>query len=234
MDKERRSRLKRVVTEARKVVEEDVRIQLRRLGFDESGKVKPVEELPHLSSEDREVRGKILEAVEKEKTGGISDREAFDRYVRHVGFTYVNRIAALRAMEVRKLIEKETVLRRDVYGGKSRREYEIVDREGIVDPYRLLKASLIEAFGEVGAEIKVLFDVNSEYSLIFLGHKALQDLIKLLSEDVPEEDWKEDDIIGWIYQYYNEEARAEFKRAKRKPKADDIPLLISFIRLVGL
>ena len=228
MDKERRSRLKRVVTEARKVVEKDVRVQLRRLGFDESGKVKPVEELPHISGEDRELRDNIVEAVEKEKTGGISDREAFDRYVRHVGFTSLNRIAALRAMEVRKLIKKETVLRRDVYGGKSCREYEIADREGIVDPYRLLKASLVEAFREVSAEIKVLFDVNSEYSLVFLGHKALLELIRLLSEEVSEEDWKEDDIIGWIYQYYNEEARAEFKRAKRKLKADDIPVVNQF------
>jgi hypothetical protein len=227
MDKERRSRLKRVVTEARKVVEEDVRIQLRRLGFDESGKVRPVEELSYLSSEDKELRNKIVEAVEKEKTGGISDREAFDRYVRHVGFTYVNRIAALRAMEVRKLI-KETVLRRDVYGGRSLREYEIAEREGIVDPYRLLKTCLVEAFREVSAEIKVLFDVNSEYSLVFPGHKALLELFRLLSEEVPEEDWKEDDIIGWIYQYYNEEARAEFKRSKQKPKADDIPVINQF------
>jgi len=227
MDKERRSRLKRVVTEARKVVEEDVRVQLRRLGFDESGKVKPVGELPHLSNEDRELRGKILETIEKEKTGGISDREAFDRYVRHVGFTYVNRIAALRAMEVRGLI-KETVVRRDVYGGRSRREYEIAEREGGVDPYRLLKASLVEAFEEISAEIKVLFDVNTEYSLIFLGHKALLELIRLLSEEVPKEDWKEDDIIGWIYQYYNSEARSEFRKKMRKPRPDDIPVINQF------
>lgn len=227
MDKERRSRLKRIVTEARKVVEEDIRVQLRRLGFDDSGKVKPVEELPHLSGEDKELRNKIVEAVEKEKTGGISDREAFDRYVRHVGFTYVNRIAALRAMEVRGLI-KETIAQRDVYGGKSLREYEIAEREKIVDPYQLLKTSLIEAFDEVSNEIRVLFDINSEYSLIFPGHKALLELFRLLSEEVPEEDWKEDDIIGWIYQYYNEEARAEFKKSKRKPKADDIPVINQF------
>lgn len=227
MDKERRSCLKRVVTEARRVVEEDVRVQLRRFGFEESGKVRPVDELPHLSRDDRELRDKILKAVEKEKISGISDHEAFDRYVRHVGFTYVNRIAALRAMEVRKLI-KETVLGRDVYGGRSLREYEIAEREGIVDPYRLLKASLIEAFREISTEIKVLFDVNSEYSLVFLGHKVLLELIRLLSEEVPEEDWKEDDIIGWIYQYFNDEAREEYRRAKRRPLPDDIPLITQF------
>jgi len=226
MDKERRSRLKSVVGQARRIVEDDVRTQLRRLGIDESG-IKPVERLPHLSVEDKELRTKIIEAIEKEKAGDISYVEAFSRYVRHVGFTYMNRIAALRAMEVRNLI-KETVIRRDVYGGRSGREYELAERERISDPYELLRAGLVEAFNDVSAEIKVLFDVNSEYSLVFLGHKALLELIRLLSEEIPEEDWKEDDVIGWIYQYYNEEARAEFKKSKRKPKADDIPVVNQF------
>jgi len=226
MDKERRSRLKSVVGRARRVVEEDVKVQLRRLGIDEN-EIKPVEKLPHLSAADKELRQRIVEALEKEKAGDISFGEAFGRYVRHVGFTYVNRIAALRAMEVRNLI-KETVIRRDVYGGRSRREYELAERERFSDPYELLKAGLVEAFDEVSAEIRVLFDVNSEYSLVFLGHKALLELVRLLGEEVPEEDWKEDDVIGWIYQYYNEEARAEFKKAKRKPKADDIPVINQF------
>lgn len=226
MDKERRSRLKSVVGQTRRIVEKDVKVQLRRLGIDEN-EIKPVDRLPHLSDADKELRAKIVEAIEKEKAGDISYGEAFDRYVRHVGFTCVNRIAALRAMEVRNLV-RETVIRRDVYGGRSRREYELAERERVSDPYEMLKAGLVEAFNEVSAEIRVLFDVNSEYSLIFLGHKALLELIRLLTEDVPEEDWKEDDAIGWVYQYYNEEARAEFKRAKRKPKADDIPVINQF------
>ena len=227
MDKVRRSRLKRVVNEARRIIEDDIRAQLRRLGFDDEGNLRPVEELSHLSSGDIELREKIVKAIEKEMSPGISRGEAFDRYVRHVGFTYVNRIAALRAMEVRCLI-KETVVRRDAYGGRSRREFEIAERDGIVDPYELLKASLIEAFKEVSSEIRVLFDVNSEYSLVFPGHRALKELIRLFGEEVPEEDWREDDIIGWIYQYYNEEARAKFKKEKRKPRADDIPVINQF------
>lgn len=226
MDKYRRSRLKSVVGQARRIVEDDVRVQLRRLGIDEN-EIKPVERLPHLSDADKELRQKIVEAIEKEKAGDISYGEAFDRYVRHVGFTCVNRIAALRAMEVRNLI-KETIIRRDVYGGRSRREYELAERERISDPFELLRAGLVEAFNEVSAEIRVLFDVKSEYSLVFLGHKALLELIRLLSEEVPEEDWKEDDIIGWIYQYFNDEARREYRKARRKPTADDIPVINQF------
>lgn len=227
MDKERRTRLRRVVGEARKLIEDEVRVQLRRLGIDGGGRAKPIEELPHLNQGDVETRKKVLNAIEKERVGRISQREAYDRYVAHIGFTYVNRLAALRTMEVRGLI-KETVKRRDKYGGRSRREYEIAERQGIYDPYELLRASLLEAFNQVSAEIKVLFDINSEYSLIFPRHRALKELLGLLSEEIPGEDWKEDDIIGWIYQYYNEEARAKFKKERRKPRADDIPVINQF------
>lgn len=227
MDKERRTRLRRVVGEARKLIEDEVRAQLRRLGIDGGGMVKPIIELPHLGKENVETREKALKAIEKEKVGGISQREAYDRYIAHVGFTYINRLAAIRAMETRGLI-KETIKRRDKYGGRSRREYEIAERGGIYDPYELLRVSLLEAFNEVSAEIKVLFDINSEYCLIFPGHRTLKELIRFISEEIPEEDWKEDDIIGWIYQYYNEEARRKFRAAKRKPTPDDIPIISQF------
>lgn len=225
MDKERRSRLKRVVSEARKNIEGEIKTQLRRLGIEEH-RIRSLQELPPLTKEEIDVRESILKAIEKEKVGGISDEEAYERYIRHVGFTFINRIAALRAMEVRGLI-KETIIKREYYGGRSQREYEIAEKSGseIKD---LTKASLIEAFKEISSEIKVLFDLNDEYSLIFPGAKTVNDLIKLFTEDIPEEDWKEDDIIGWIYQYYNEEARAKFKKEKRKPKADDIPVINQF------
>ena len=227
MDKEKRSRLRNIVTQARNLIESDIRAQLRRLGINEDGSVRPLWELRFLSRDELKLRGKILSAIQKEKAGETSPQEAFDRYVRHVGFTFINRIAALRAMEVRGLI-KETVLRRTRYGGMSRREYEIAEKHKEFSSEELLKASLLDAFREVSEEIKVLFDINDEYSLLFPEPRTLRKLIEFFIKDIPEEDWKEDDIIGWIYQYYNEEARAKFKREERKPKADDIPVKNQF------
>lgn len=227
MDKEKRSRLKKVVSLARTIIESDVRAQLRRLGVNEDGSYRPLRELTFLSRDEMKLRGKVLQAIDKEKAGDITPKEALDRYVRHVGFTYINRIAALRAMEVRGLI-KETAIRRSRYGGMSRREYEIAEDHKEYSYDEVLKASLLQAFEEVSGEIKVLFDVNDEYSLLFPESRALRELIRLFSEEVPEEDWEEDDIVGWIYQYYNEDARAKFKKAKRKPRADDIPVINQF------
>jgi len=227
VDKKARSNLRKVVGQARQLLEEDVRTQLKRLGIEEGGKTIPAGRLSHLSREDKELRDKILVAVRKEQVKNIKLKEAYDRYVRHVGFTYLNRLAALRAMEVRDLIE-ETMIRRDQYAGMSRREYELSEREGLSDRDEIAKKSLFEAFNEVSQEIKVLFDVNDEYSLLFPSPRILDKLLDLLEKNVPHEDWCEDDVIGWIYQYYNSEARAEFKKNRRKPRPDDIPVINQF------
>ena len=227
MDREARSRLKSVITQARQLLEEDIRAQLKRLGMEEGGKTVPAGRLAHLGPEDKELRDKILLAIHKEQIRNVKRGEAYDRYVRHVGFTYLNRLAALRAMEVRKLI-KETVIRRDQYAGMSRREYEFSEREGLSDRAEITKRSLLEAFNEVSQEIKILFDINDEYSLLFPSPRTLDKLTSLLGEEVPQEDWCEEAIIGWIYQYYNSDARSEFRKNRRKPRPDDVPVISQF------
>lgn len=227
MDKTSRSNLRKVVGQARQLLEEDVRTQLKRLGIEEGGETIPAGRLSHISREDKERRDKILVAIKKEHAKNIKLKEAYDRYIRHVGFTYLNRLAALRAMEVRGLID-ETVIRRDQYAGMSRRAYELSEREGLSDRAEIAKKSLFEVFNKVSQEIKVLFDVNDEYSLLFPSPRTLDDLLDLLGKEVPQETWCEDDVIGWIYQYYNSKARVEFKKSLRKPRPDDVPVINQF------
>ena len=123
-------------------------------------------------------------------------------------------------MEVRGLIT-ETILRKSEYGGASEDM-----KKSRFNSDQVLEESLKDAF--ITKEIKVLFDLESEYSLIFPSNKVLRDIIRLLSDDVTEDDWMQDDIIGWIYQYYNEDARKEYRKSRRKPTADDIPVINQF------
>lgn len=222
MDKDRRNNLRRVIRECRRILEEDLGRELLYYGFSADG-IVGVEALGYLK--DLETRRRIEAAIEKERVGGITEREAIERYIRQSALTFLNRIAALRALEVRGLIA-ETVIQR--YGGKSFRERRISEREPGLSPYEALKKSLTEAFNEVGKDVKVLFDIDSEYSIIFPSEKACRDVIKVLCYDVTEEDWREDDIIGWVYQYFNDESREKFKKEKRKPKADDVPVINQF------
>jgi len=227
MDKDRRNNLRRVINQCRKILEEDVERGLAYYGILTDGTFLELDKLEHLNAEEIEIRKRIEVAIEKELVGGLDKKEAVHRYIRHTVFTFLNRIAALRAMEVRGLI-KETIIQRSEYGGRSLREREIAEANPSFSPYEILKSTLIQAFKEVSEEIKILFDVNSEYSIVFPSEKACRNVIKLLTEDITENDWREDDIIGWIYQYFNDEARKEYRKAKRKPKPDDIPVINQF------
>ena len=220
--------LRRVVAQARTLLEEDVKTQLNRFGIEEGGSTVPIDRLGHLGANDAEMRDKILASINKEQGKRIELTEAYDRYVRHVGFTYLNRIAALRAMEARGLLEKETVIRRDKYAGLSERAYEISERQGVSNSGESTRLCFLEAFAEVSQEIRVLFDINDEYSVLFPSQGVLEKVIQLISIDVPEDDWHQEDIIGWIYQYYNSEARQELREKRRKLRADDVPVVNQF------
>lgn len=228
MDRERRNNLRKVIHECRKLLEDEITKRLAYYGIMADGQFLDLAKLPHLTDQEWKIRCRLEQAIEKEALGKLTKSEAVKRYIHHVGFTYLNRFAALRAMEVRELLKKETIIRRDKYGGRSLRERDVAESNPHLAPEQVLKESLVEAFQEVGEEIKVLFDMNNEYSLVFPETRACIELISLLTEEVSEDDWKQDDVIGWIYQYFNSEARKQFRKAKRKPRGDDIPVINQF------
>jgi len=228
MNKERRNNLRSVINECRKILEDDIARRISYYGIGVDGKIMDITKLNHLSVNNIEIRNKLEQAIEKEKIGGLTLQQAVARYIRHVGFTYLNRFSALRAMEVRGLI-KETIIRRDKYHGRSLREMQLAESSEDLKPDELLKRNLISAFEEVSQEIKVLFDVTDSYSLVFPEGRACREIIKLLSQDVIETDWLQDDIIGWIYQYYNEKIRDEIRRNRGgKPSSEEIPIMSQF------
>lgn len=226
MNRERRNNLRSVINQCRSLLEEEITRRVGYYGIRDNGETIDTSKLTHLDKEDLDIRQRLDKAVEKEKIGGINQEDATKRYLSHVAFTYLNRFSALRAMEVRGLI-KETIIRRNEYHGRSLREMDLAENNPDVSPESILKTSLLDAFKEVGQEINVLFDTDDSYSIVFPDTRACLEVIKLLLQ-VTLEDWKEDDIIGWIYQYYNEEKRNEFRKAKRKPKPDDIPIISQF------
>ncbi|MFW9889712.1 MAG: Eco57I restriction-modification methylase domain-containing protein, partial [Candidatus Thorarchaeota archaeon] len=227
MKSDARNRLRSVVGKARNLIEEDIRSQLLRLGITE-GELIPLDQLKHLDALMKEKRQRIEKAIKKEELGNLSQKESFERYVRHVGFSFINRVAAFRALEVRNLLSRETIKRHKKYAGYSAREYEISERERINDPAEIVEIAFREACEDISEEISVLFDLSDEYSILFPTVHVLNQIYEHFGKDITDEDWLNDDVIGWIYQYYNSEARKEFKKKKRKPKPDDIPIINQF------
>jgi len=101
LDKAEREHLEDVVEELRERVEDNVRYQLTQKGLDDEP------EGPDTLDEDIE---QLVEAIELEGVDATTWDEAFEQYVTGVGYTIVNRLAALRCMEVRDFIDEEVTV----------------------------------------------------------------------------------------------------------------------------
>src|SRR3989449_3712774 len=240
MDKTRRDNLRSVTGKARQLVEESLRRQLVGYGLFTDAAVLPREELPLRQEQEAHYR-RVLDAVGREgrATGeeqGIT-LEAVTRYIREAGGTWVNRLAALRALEARGLLDPAAAFVADEYGGLSPRASRLRERAAeagkplAVD--EALQAGICDACQELSESVRVLFDLSDEQSLFWPDPVTLRNLLRLFSTEVTEDDWSQPDVLGWVYQYYNTEANAELKRRKNrttgfKYKPDDIPIANQF------
>jgi len=76
---------------------------------------------------------------------------------------------------------------------------------------------LLHRCRKLSQEIKALFDPDDLPSLLFPRPRALKALIELLNRPQLEAAWGEEETIGWIYQYFNEQEKAEvFNRLYKK------------------
>jgi len=137
------------------------------------------------------------------------------KFIRECSFNLLNKLCAIRLLEERNMIVP-TIKKFKEYGDKSEVQknlvqvsYDLMDR----DPYDGMKYAIESTLRELSTQIKVMFDVNSEHSLLFPDPKTLKDIIKVLIDEIPEEDWKRDDFIGWAYQYFVEDEKEEIEQA---------------------
>lgn len=173
----------------------------------------------HLDDAGRLVRSKIVAAIVHKIAGGMTQSEAVDDFIRDAAFTTLNRFAALKMLEARDLV-RECVSRGEESAGY--REFfgfapalpVLREQEG----YRLYLELI---FDELSSEIKVLFDRRDPASLVWPRRPALNDVLAELNSASLDTVWKDDETIGWIYQYFNADADRERARYDEngKPKA---------------
>ncbi|MCK4446438.1 MAG: BREX-1 system adenine-specific DNA-methyltransferase PglX, partial [Candidatus Marinimicrobia bacterium] len=75
-------------------------------------------------------------------------------------------------------------------------------------------------------EIKVLFDPDNTVSQIFPQERAFKHIFKLINQEKLAQIWKEDEVIGWVYQYFIEDDKDrvfdKIYRQKQKMDLTDI------------
>lgn len=236
LSKERRESLRRNVLKLRKIVEAAYAKKLKGMGFFAECSKKHVHEKSCYIKFQKpsEEQRTILEYIKREGRGfeDLSEAErigkAILRYQKACAYTLINRLCALKALEVRGLF-LETVTKRGKYGGLSQREYQIREKNPGIAPDKLIYEALILGFKEAKAEIPLLFE-EKPYGHLYPSPYELREVISILNEEIKEDDWLSDDILGFIYQFYNEEERRVYrsgrgKGKRRAPEPDDIPII---------
>lgn len=229
MTPEQKRIVKSIILECRKVLESDIEQVLINYGIYIDKPWVNMKYILNMNEEDENTRKRIEEVIHKLEKSGLATIESVEQYIKEIVYTYVNRLSALRVLEVRGLIE-EVLIPRKQWGDKSYghlRFYEVA-REYCKYQSDIGLAYFIQLIlDEVGEEIGMLFNTQDEYSLIYPSSEALFKVIDLLCNHMDEDVWKQYEIIGWIYQYFNEKEKDEvfdrLYKKKQKIKAVDIP-----------
>jgi hypothetical protein len=221
-DKETRNLLSRTVSACRRRLLEDVTDQLRgKFGMHGDGTIIPVDRLTHLSASEstdaralRDLAGHyatLIHGSPEKKAEGV-----FERLSLEISFTILNRLAALRLCEERGLVI-ECIRKGTASDGF--RLFESLSGGALGPRYETYQVFLELMFDELAGDLGVLFDRTTPQSAIFPSERCFEDLIALLNDESLSPLWKEDETIGWIYQYFNPpEERKAMREASQAPR----------------
>lgn len=175
------------------------------------------------------VNGKALSTQEQSQRRELVreiQAKGYDQVMEEVAYTWFNRFIALRYMEVNNYLPShirvfsnaqgafdpeilKVAHQIDLPGLDQSKVAEYIEKSETEDLYRYLlltqcnalNVGLPKMFEKMGGYTELLFPNNVLRPDSVLGHMV---------SDIPEEDWSDQvQIIGWLYQYYNTELKAE-------------------------
>lgn len=238
MDQNIRSKLRNVVTQCRKLLEEAVAQRMEgRFTIFLKGKSLTADRtasVTHLSDEERSVRAAVLEHFDLLQSQGTSKVDAYQQLLREVAFTWLNRFVAFKMLEARKLI-RETISRWEDSNGfkhwlaRDGGEIDLTDYERGGEPRSAAyHRFLLARCGELAGEIRILFDPDNLASRLAPPAVSLRELAQMLNAPDLAPAWQpgNEETLGWVYQdFTSEELEIAFREArvsKKKFEASDI------------
>jgi type II restriction/modification system DNA methylase subunit YeeA len=172
---------------------------------------------------------------------GLMHKHGFAQTLENVAYTWFNRFAALRYMEIHDYLNHgyrvlssregglpeilghapELAQNGDLPGLNPQRAIELKlagDQDG--ELYRL---TLIAQCNALSNAIPFLFEkIDDETELLLPDNLLLTDsVIAKLVDAIPEQDWSQVEIIGWLYQFYISEKKDQV--IGKVVKSEDIP-----------
>jgi len=211
-----KSKLKSFAPKARNKLREQITTKALRLGIDfKNEKINDIDsvEIRTKSKQINELKSRIAQT-------------SFDETLEHVAYTWFNRFIALRFMEVNGYLKTRPL---SASGGYSTPDILTEAQSGTLDDsldvdksklLELLGANELEAayqlllvamFNQFNDSMPYMFEKISDYTELLMPDTLLSEhsIIKDIVEGVEEEDWKDVQIIGWLYQFYISEKKDE-------------------------
>ena len=193
-------------------------------------------------------REKIIEVLKaREKDEGF--KKCFNEFVEEIAYTWFNRIIAIRFMEVNDYIpdgirilssdrenDREPQIIREVFdtdlefsNDEKNNVYKLKEENKIEELFKFLFIKKCNKLNEILPE---LFEEAEDYSelLLPISINDEEGILRKLVDEVPEESFDVEkegqiEVIGWLYQYYNEKKKNEIVGMNKGAIAkEDIPI----------
>ena len=186
--------------------------------------------------------GALLTPAEKKQRVSLIDRvkkKGIDQVIEEVAYTWFNRFAALRFMEVnnylparlRVFTNEEGAFKPEILTEAIHLDLDGLDMEKVYslkdanDDEALFKYLIITQCNALSNVLPGMFQKIEDCTELLFPDNLLREgsVIEQMVTTIPEADWKDQvQIIGWLYQYYNTEPKdkvfADLKKNKKITK----------------
>ena len=167
------------------------------------------------------INGHLLTNEQKEQRRALIERieaKGYENVMEEAAYTWFNRFIALRYMEVngflpsrvRVFTDEDGKFKPEIMKEAMTVEIDGLDRNKVLDLLEkqnneeLYKYLLITQCNALGEGLPKMFEQISDWTELLFPPKLLRDdsVIGKMVNEIPEEDFTDIEIIGWMYQYY--------------------------------
>lgn len=239
------SQIKKFAQQARTILKQGIQNKISSLGFDASGHV-PADKMPIKGQDHVVFMGQVIEDVSfYDKWQSLYTHvteKGIAQVCEEAAYTWFNRLVAIRILMKNNLIEPVLAYpnpslriprivadaRRGIYPQMTAYDRKqlnqlLDDDTKTTEQFGLLIVNycrnnpvLAACFGDINDYTELLLPIN------ILAANGFVDLLNNTTF-ITDEDYKQGELIGWLYQFYISEKKDEVFASKQKRKPEDIP-----------
>lgn len=182
-------------------------------------------------------------SIEKKRNDLIArvEKAGFDQTMEEIAYTWFNRFMAIRFMEVNGYLSHGY---RALSHPQGHNEPELLEKAQFIEKLdglekdeilklktaagkesELYRRLIIAQCNDLSAALPFLFERVDDPTELLLPDNLLNtdSVIRRMTSEIPEDNWKEVEIVGWLYQFYISEKKDELMKAKKAYKTEEIP-----------